>query len=111
MSDPTQAPYADRMKQAKHDAVASAKICFLPLEPRRAARGLLDALQLAWDDYQTQSAEDCANAELKAKPRIYNVRPFTQEERTEILYDARNLAAWDARENGARRRRPRGNAL
>lgn len=107
MSDATQASYEDRMKQAKHDAVRSAKICFLPLAPRRAATGILDAIQLIWDDSKIPTADDCANAELKAKPRIYHVRAFTEEERTDILYEARKVAELEARENGARRPRPR----
>ncbi len=111
MSDKQQASYQDRMKQAQHDAVRSASICFLPLEPRRAATGVIDAIGLAWDDYRTKSADDCAKAELKAKPRIYDVRPFNDEERTDILYEAQKLAEVNARENGARRKRPRGNAL
>ena len=95
------------MAQAQRDAVASATVCFLPLQPRRGMRGLIDGLQLLWDDYNIPSAEQCANAELNAKPRIYRVQPFTEEQRIDILYDARNIAEMQFREEGRRRPRPR----
>lgn len=100
-------PYAERWAQARRDAVRAASVCYLPLEerhPTSVGAWLNDRL----DDifHAETSAEYCANREISAKPHFYNVQPFTETQRQDILEDAQASAARRARE-GQRRDRTR----
>lgn len=87
-----QAPYADRLKQARHDAVASIAVCMLPLEPQNPPKhsawsieGITERARLAWRDHNEPNSYQCATREMRAKPHIYKVKPFSRMEEDELM--------------------------
>jgi hypothetical protein len=98
------ADYEKCALQARADAIAAVRQCNLPLEPRRAATGVMDAIQRWWDEGKEKPTNVCENEELRAKPRIYHVRNFTHDETIDILYTGRKQGELAARQGETRPR-------